>query len=124
MTLNEMVDSGMSEVLSDYMSQNGVKTGGTTLEQELRWEELVQGMGVLMKEITEQNKSKVEVIELPICYVLTMLDALQAIKKHKLYGLMGDEEEVEWQIDTVINQFLDPIANSENLDDIEIAVYD
>ena len=124
MKLKEMVDSALSEVLSDYMSQNGVKTGDTTPEQEIRWEELVQGMGVLMKEITEQNKSKVEVIELPICYVLTMLDALQAIKKHKLYNLMGDAEEVEWQIDTVINQFLDPIANSENLDDIEIAVYD
>ena len=122
--LNEMIDTKMNEILGSYMAKNGVEDGGITLEQELKWEELVQGMGVLMKEIIEQNKSKVEVIELPICYVLTMLDALQTIKKHKLYSLMGDAEEVEWQIDTVINQFLDPIANSENLDDIEIAVYD
>ena len=124
MTLREMVDSAMNEVLGDYMSQNGVKDGGVTLEQEVKWEELTQDMANLMEEITEQNKQKVEKIELPMPYVLTMLDALQAIKKHKLYGLMGDEEEVEWHIDIVIEEFLEPIAMSENVDDIEIALYD
>ena len=124
MTLNEMVNSGMSEVLSDYMSQNGVKNGDTTLEQERKWDELVFGMVELMEEITEQNKKKVEKIELPMPYVLTMLDALHVIKEHKLYGMMGDAEEVEWQIDTVISEFLDPIANSENTDEIEIVFYD
>ena len=124
MTLEQMISSAMSEVLSDYMSQKGVKTGDTTLEQDLKWVELAQDMEKLMEEITEQNKQKVEKIELPMPYVLTMLDALQAIKEHKLYGLMGDEDEVKWQIDTVIEEFLDPIANSENTDEIEIAFYD
>ena len=124
MTLREMVDRGMNEVLGNYMNPNGVKDGGVTLEQEVKWEELTQEMANLMDEITEQNKAKVEIIELPIPYVLTMLDALQAIKKHKLCNLIGDEEEVEWQIDTVIEQFLEPIAMSENIDDIEIALYD
>ena len=124
MTLREMVDSAMSEVLSDYMSQNGVKTGGTTLEQECEWETLTQDMSELMAEITEQNKQKVTTVELPMPYVLTMLDALHVIKEHKLYGLMGDAEEVKWQIDTVISEFLDPIANSENTDEIEVVFYD
>lgn len=124
MTLKEMVSSGMGEVLDDYMCQNGAKTGDTTLEQTFKWEKLVQEMTKLMEEITEQNKNKTEVIELPMPYVLTMLDALQAIKKHKLCNLIGDEEEVEWQIDTVIEQFLEPIAMSDNVDDIEIALYD
>lgn len=124
MTLEEMISSAISEVLSDYMSQNGVKTGDMTLEQELKGEELIKEMKKLMEEVVEQNKQKVEKIELPMPYVLTMLDALRVIKEHKLYGLMGDEEEVEWQIDTVISQFLDPIAMSDNLDDIEIEVYD
>lgn len=122
--LNEMIDAKMNEVLGNYMAQNGVEDGDVTLEQELKWEGLVQGMTKLMKEITEQNKKKVEKIELPMPYVLTMLDALHVIKEHKLYGLMGDAEEVKWQIDTVINEFLDPIANSENTDDIEIVFYD
>ena len=124
MTLREMVDNGMNDVLGDYMNQNGVKDGGITLEQEVKWEELTQDMANLMEEITEQNTKKVEIIELPMPYVLTMLDALQAIKKHKLYGLMGDADEVKWQIDTVISEFLDPIANSENTDEIEITFYD
>ena len=125
MTLQEMVSSGMSEVLSDYMSQNGIRTGDTTLEQEVKWVELVQKMVKLMEEIIiNQNKPQVTKVELPMPYVLTMLDALHVIKEHKLYGLMGDAEEVKWQIDTVISQFLDPIAMSDNLDDIEIAVYD
>lgn len=125
MKLEEIISSTMDVVLSDYMSQKGIKTGDTTLEQDLKWVELAQGMEKLIEEIAEQNKKKVEKIELPMPYVLTMLDALQAIKEHKLYGLMGDdEEEVEDHIDTVISEFLDPIANSENLDDIEIEVYD
>ena len=125
MTLNEMISSGMSEVLSDYMSQNGIKTGDTTLEQEVKWVELVQEMAKLMGEIIiNQNTQKVTKVELPMPYVLTMLDALQAIKEHKLYGLMGDEEEVEWQIDTVISEFLEPIAMSENTDEIEVVFYD
>lgn len=122
--LNEMIDAKMNEVLGNYMAQNGVEDGDVTLEQELKWEELVQGMTKLMKEITEQNKKKVEKIELPMPYVLTMLDALHVIKEHKLYGLMGDAEEVKWQIDTVIDEFLDPIANSENTDEIEVVFYD
>jgi hypothetical protein len=124
MKLEEMIRNTMDVVLSDYMSQKGVKTGDTTLEQDLKWVELVQGMEKLIEEITEQNKQKVEKIELPMPYVLTMLDALHVIKEHKLYGLMGDEDEVKWQIDTVISEFLDPIANSENTDDIEIVFYD
>lgn len=125
MKLEDMIRSAMSEVLSDYMSQKGVKTGDTTLEQNLKWVELVQDMEKLMEEITEQNKQKAEKIELPMPYVLTMLDALHVIKEHKLYGLMGDdEEEVEDHINTVISEFLEPIAMSENLDDIEIEVYD
>ena len=124
MKLEEIISSTMDVVLSDYMSQKGVKTGDTTLEQDLKWVELAQGMEKLMEEITEQNKQKVEKIELPMPYVLTMLDALHVIKEHKLYGLMGDADEVEWQIDTVISEFLEPIAMSDNLDDIEIAVYD
>ena len=125
MTLQEMVSSGMSEVLSDYMSQNGIKTGDTTLEQEVKWVELVQEMVKLMEEIIiSQNTQKVTKVELPMPYVLTMLDALHVIKEHKLYGLMGDYEEVKWQIDTVISEFLDQIANSENTDDIEVVFYD
>ena len=124
MKLEDMIRSAMSEVFSDYMSQKGVKTGDTTLEQDLKWVELVQDMEKLMEEIIEQNKQKVEKIELPMPYVLTMLDALHVIKEHKLYGLMGDAEEVKDHIDTVIDEFLEPIAMSENLDDIEIEVYD
>jgi hypothetical protein len=37
---------------------------------------------------------------------------------------MGDAEEVENHINTVISEFLEPIAMSENTDDIEIAFYD
>lgn len=124
MKLEEIISSTMDVVLSDYMSQKGIKTGDTTLEQDLKWVELAQGMEKLIEEIAEQNKKKVEKIELPMPYVLTMLDALHVIKEHKLYGLMGDAEEVKWQIDTVIDEFLDPIANSENTDDIEIVFYD
>jgi hypothetical protein len=121
---SEMIDAKMNEVLGSYMAQNGVEDGDITLEQELKWEELVQGMTKLMEEITEQNKHKVEKIELPMPYVLTMLDAFHVIKEHKLYGLMGDAEEVENHINTVISEFLEPIAMSENTDDIEIAFYD
>ena len=122
MKLKEMVDSAMSEVLSDYMSQNGVKTGDTTLEQTLDWEELTRDMSELMAEITEQNKVKVEKIDLPMPYVLTMLDALRVIKEHKLYGLMGDEEEIKDNIDIVIEEFLEPVAMS--TDEIEVVFYD
>ena len=122
MKLKEMVDSAMSEVLSDYMSQNGVKTGDTTLEQTLEWERLTRGMSELMAEITEQNNVKVEKIEFPMPYVLTMLDALRVIKEHKLYGLMGDEEEVKDNIDIVIEEFLEPVAMSTG--EIEIVFYD
>lgn len=119
MTLREMVDCGMNDVLGDYMNQNGVKDGGITLEQEVKWEELTQDMANLMEEITEQNKQKKEIIELPMPYVLTMLDALQAIKKHKLYGLIGETED---HIDTVIEEFLEPLAMS--TDEVEIVFYD
>ena len=120
--LNEMIDAKMNEVLGDYMTQNGIKDGDITLEQELKWEELVQGMAKLMEEITEQNKQKVEKIDLPMPYILTMLDALHVIKEHKLYGLMGDEEEVKGHIDIVIEEFLEPVAMS--TDEIEIVFYD
>lgn len=122
--LNGIIDEAMNKILSDYMDKNGVKTGGATAAQVFKWDHMVQDMANIMEEITEQNKPKVEKIELPMPYVLTMLDALQAIKKHKLYGLMGDEEEVKEQIDTVIDEFLEPIANSENTDEIEIVFYD
>ena len=122
MKLREMVDSAMSEVLSDYMSQQGVKTGGTTLEQELEWERLTKDMSELMEEITEQNKPKIEKIELPMPYVLTMLDALQAIKKHKLYSLMGDAKDTEEFVDIVIEEFLEPVAMSTG--EVEIVFYD
>jgi hypothetical protein len=124
MTLTEMIASAMREVLSDYESQNGIKPCGAVQEQELKWIELVEDMAKLMEEMTQNNNLKVEKIDLPMPYVLTMLDALYVIKKHKLYGLMGDEEEVKWQIDTVIDEFLDPIANSESTDEIEIVFYD
>lgn len=122
MKLEEVINSTMDVVLSDYMSQKGVKTGDTTLEQDLKWVELTQGMKKLIEEITEQNKQKVEKIELPMPYVLTMLDALHVIKEHKLYGLMGDAEEVKDHIDTVIEEFLEPVAMS--TDEIEIVFYD
>lgn len=122
MKLKEMVDSALSEVLSDYMSQNGVKTGDTTPEQVFRWDHIVQDMANLMAEITEQNKAKVEKIELPMPYVLTMLDALRVIKEHKLYSLMGDEEEVKDNIDIVIEEFLEPVAMSTG--EVEIVFYD
>lgn len=122
--LNNIISEAMNKILGDYMDQNRVKTGDATPAQVFKWDHIVQDMTNLMQEITEQNKQKVEKIELPMPYVLTMLDALHVIKEHKLYGLMGDEEEVKWQIDTVISQFLEPIAMSENLDDIEIEVYD
>lgn len=124
MTLNEMVDTKMNETLGWYMAQNGVEDGDVTPAQELKWDSLVLEMTNLMEEIIEQNKHKTEVVGLPICYVLTMLDAFHVIKEHKLYGLMGDAEEVKDHIDTVIDEFLEPIAMSENLDDIEIEVYD
>ena len=122
MKLKEMVDNALDKVLSDYMSQNGVKTGDTTIDQTFRWDHIVQDMANLMAEITEQNKAKVEKIELPMPYVLTMLDALRVIKEHKLYGLMGDEEEVKDNIDIVIEEFLEPVAMS--TDEIEIVFYD
>ena len=123
MTLQEMVSSGMSEALSDYMSQNGIKTGDTTLEQEVKWVELVQEMVKLMEDIIiNQNKPQVEKIELPMPYVLTMLDALHVIKEHKLYGLMGDEDEVKEHIDIVIEEFLEPVAMSTG--EVEIVFYD
>ena len=121
MTLKEMVNSAMREVLSDYMSQKGVKTGDGSFEQKIKWDNIAQNMANLMEEITEQNKQKVEIIELPMPYVLTMLDALRAIKKHKLYNLFGETED---HIDIVIEEFLEPIAMSENIDDIEIDLYD
>ena len=122
--LNGIIDEKMNEILGDYMDQNGVKTGDITPAQGFKWDELVQDMAKLMEEIMEQNKQK-EKIELPMPYVLTMLDALQAIKKHKLYNLMGDdEEEVKEHIETVIEEFLEPIAMSENTDEIEIVFYD
>lgn len=122
--LNKSVDAKMNETLEWYMSSNGVEDGNITPAQELEWDRLVLEIANLMEEITEQNKQKVEKIELPMPYVLTMLDALQTIKKHKLYNLMGDEEEVKDHIDTVIDEFLDPIANSESTDEIEIVFYD
>ena len=122
MTLKEMVDSALSEVLDDYMSQNGVKTGDATPAQVFRWDHIVQDMANLMAEITEQNKVKVEKIELPMPYVLTMLDALQAIKKHKLYSLMGDAKDTEEFVDIVIEEFLEPVAMSTG--EVEIVFYD
>ena len=124
MTTMEMVTIGMGKILNDYAEQQRVYDASLTIEQEKKWLGLVQDMANLIEEVTEENKKKADVIELPMPYVLTMFDALQAIKKHKLYGLMGCEEEVKWQIDTVIEEFLEPIVNSENIDDIEIALYD
>ena len=125
MKLKSTINNTMSEVLSAYMEQKGVKTGDITLEQYFKWREIVINMANLMEEITEKNKPKTQVIELPMPYVLTMLDALNAIKEHKLYGLMGDDEEgVKDHIDIVISEFLEPIAMSENTDEIEIEFYD
>lgn len=122
--LNKFVDAKMTETLEWYMASNGVEDGNITPAQELEWDRLVLEIANLMEEITQQNKPQTQVIELPMPYVLTMLDALHVIKEHKLYSLMGDAEEVKDHIDTVISQFLEPIAMSENLDDIEIEVYD
>ena len=122
--LNKSVDAKMNETLEWYMASNGVEDGNITPAQELEWDRLVLEMANLMEEITKQNKPQTQVIELPMPYVLTMLDALHVIKEHKLYGLMGDAEEVKWQIDTVISEFLEPIANSENTDEIEVVFYD
>lgn len=125
MTLEEMITIGMGKVLDDYASQNGVYDTSRTIRQDNEWVSLMRDMAKLMEDITEQNKQKVAKIELPMPYVLTMLDALQAIKKHKLYDLMGDdEEEVKEHIETVIEEFLEPIAMSENTDEIEIVFYD
>ena len=124
MTLKEMIAIGMGEVLRDYTSQNGIYETHTTTEQEVKWVELVQDMANLMEEIIQNNNLKVETIELPMPYVLTMLDALQAIKKHKLYSIMGDAKDTEEHIDVVISQFLEPIAMSENTDDIQVVFYD
>jgi hypothetical protein len=122
--LDNIIDKKMNEILGDYMTKNGVETGDITPEQGFEWDALVQKMAKLMAEITEQNKPKIDVIELPMPYVLTMLDALQAIKKHKLYSIIGDAKDTEEHIDIVIEEFLEPIAMSENVDDIEIALYD
>ena len=122
--LNKSVDLKMNETLEWYMSQNGVEDGNITPAQELEWDRLVLEMANLMEEITQQNKPQTQVIELPMPYVLTMLDALHVIKEHKLYGLMGDAEEVKDHIDTVIDEFLEPIAMSENTDEIKVVFYD
>ena len=116
--LDNIIDKKMNEILGDYMTKNGVETGDITPEQGFEWDGLVQKMAKLMEEITEQNKHKAEKIELPMPYVLTMLDALQAIKKHKLYSIIGDAKDTEEHIDIVIEEFLEPIAMSENVDDI------
>lgn len=124
MELSEMVTIAMGNVLNTYSNQKGVYDAGLTIEQKNKWVGLVQDMAKLIEEVTEDNKEKVDVIELPMPYVLTMLDALQAIKKHKLYGLMGGGKDEEEHIDIVIEEFLEPIAMSENTDEIEIVFYD
>ena len=124
MELTEMVTIAMGNVLNRHSNQNGVYDASLTTEQKNKWVGLVQDMAKLIEEVTEDNKEKVEKIELPMPYVLTMLDALQAIKKHNLYSLMGDEEEVKDHIEVVIEEFLEPIAMSENTDAIEIDFYD
>ena len=125
MTLEEMITIGMGKALDDYASQNGVYDTSRTIRQDNEWVSLMRDMANLMEEIIQNNNLKVEKIELPMPYVLTMLDALQAIKKHKLYCLMGDdEEEVKDHIEVVIEEFLEPIAMSENTDAIEIVFYD
>ena len=125
MILEEAITIGMGNVLDAYASQNGVYDASLTIRQDNEWVSLMRDMAKLMEEIVEDNKENVEKIELPMPYVLTMLDALQAIKKHKLYNLMGDdEEEVKDHIDVVIEEFLEPIAMSENTDEIEIVFYD
>ena len=121
MTLTEMITIAMGDVLRDYTSQHCIYDTHTTTEQEVKWVELVQDMANLMEEIIQNNNMKVEKIELPMPYVLTMLGALHAIKKHKLYDLIGETED---HIDIVIEEFLEPIAMSDNIDDIEIALYD
>lgn len=124
MTLTEMITISMGQVLSNYTIDNGIHDTHTTTEQEVKWVGLVKDMANLMEEIIQNNNMKVEKIELPMPYVLTMLDALQAIKKHKLYCLMGDAKDTEEHIDIVIEEFLEPIAMSENTDEIEIVFYD
>lgn len=119
MTLTEMITISMGQVLSNYTIDNGIHDTHTTTEQEVKWVGLVQDMANLMEEIIQNNNLKVEKIELPMPYVLTMLDAMQAIKKHKLYGLIGETED---HIDTVIEEFLEPLAMS--TDDVEIVFYD
>jgi hypothetical protein len=122
MTLTEMITIGMGQVLRNYTTENGINDTNTTTEQEVKWIELVQDMAKLMEEIIQNNNIKVEKIELPMPYVLTMLDALQAIKKHKLYSLMGDAKDTEEYVDIVIEEFLEPIAMSTG--EIEIVFYD
>ena len=124
MILEEMITIGMGNVLDAYASQNGVYDASRTIRQDNEWVSLMRDMANLMEEIVEHNKQKVEKIELPMPYVLTMLDALQAIKKHNLYSLMGDAKDTEEHIDIVIEEFLEPIAMSEDVDDIEIVLYD
>ena len=122
MTPTEMITKEMGKILNDYAEQKGVYDASLTIEQENKWLELVQDMANLIEEVTEDNKEKVDVIELPMPYVLTMLDALQAIKKHKLYSLMGDAKDTEEHIDIVIEEFLEPLAMS--TDEVEIVFYD
>lgn len=122
MNLIEMITIGMGHILSEYAKQNGVYDSEITIEQERKWLDVMKDLAKLMEEITEQNKQKVEKIELPMPYVLTMLDAMQAIKKHKLYDLMGGGKDDEEHIDIVIEEFLEPLAMS--TDDVEIVFYD
>jgi hypothetical protein len=117
-----MITKEMGKILNDYAEQKGVYDASLTIEQENKWLELVQDMANLIEEVTEENKKKVDVIELPMPYVLTMLDALQAIKKYKLYGLMSGGKDEEDHIDVVIEEFLEPLAMS--TDDVEIVFYD
>ena len=124
MTTTEMVNIGIGKVLVDYAKQKGVYDASLTIEQEKEWIGLVQDMAKLIEEVTEENKKKVDVIELPMPYVLTMLGALHAIKKHNLYCLMGDAKDTEEHIEVVIEEFLEPLANSEDTDEIEIVFYD
>ena len=122
MTPTEMITMEMGKILNDYAKQKGVYDASLTIEQENKWLGLVQDMANLIEEVTEDNKKKVDVIELPMPYVLTMLDALQAIKKHNLYSLMGDAKDTEEHIDIVIEEFLEPLAMS--TDEVEIVFYD
>ena len=69
MTPMEMITNEMGKILNEYAEKKGVYDASLTIEQENKWLELVQDMANLIEDVTEENKKKVDVIELPMPYV-------------------------------------------------------